>query len=138
MSERSVNPLAAVFIIYILVATACLNNGICEDVSGGFICHCSDGYQGDVCEYNYGECRCPPGAVCSQTDGGSTCIVAQSDNALLIEEPTVRNVAALDNTVNTLVEDSPVCVSVTVSLSLFIIAEFVTVKKEKRWIRNCL
>nr|ABX90059.1 hedgling [Amphimedon queenslandica] len=85
----------------------CRNGGTCENVPGGFMCHCADGYFGEMCLYNHGKCDCPPGTTCASTDAGSTCVVKQSGDNLIIDDPTVTNIVSLENTVNTLLEDPP-------------------------------
>lgn len=87
---------------------ACFNGGTCENIYGGFVCHCPSGYYGDLCDYNQEKCLCPPGTSCLQLEGGSQCVADTNGNLLLIEKPVVSNIVSLDNTVNTLLEDPPV------------------------------
>lgn len=87
---------------------ACLNGGTCENIAGGFICHCPPGYYGDLCDYNNDKCLCPHGTECLDVEGVRQCVSVVNNSSLVIEEPLVKNVIMLDNTVNTLVEDEPV------------------------------
>lgn len=61
-----------------------------------------------MCNYHHQQCLCPPGAECVDTDAGKQCVVQQSGNSLMIEDPTVTNVVSIENTINTLLEDAPV------------------------------
>lgn len=89
---------------------ACLNGGTCENIAGGFICHCPSGYYGDLCDYNNDKCLCPPGTECLEFEGVTQCVSVANSSLLVIEETLVKNVIMLDNIVNTLVEDEPVSI----------------------------
>lgn len=104
-------------LFFISIAALCRNGGTCENVPGGFMCHCADGYFGEMCLYNHGKCECPPGTTCVSTDAGSTCVVRQTGDNLMIDDPTVTNIVSLENTVNTLLEDPPV----SKNINLFIL-----------------
>ena len=82
------------------------------------MCHCSDGFFGEMCLYNHGKCDCPPGTICVSTDAGLKCIVQQSGDNLIIDDPTVTNIVSLENTVNTLLEDPPVSKNIHIYILL--------------------
>ncbi|KAJ8792662.1 hypothetical protein J1605_019881 [Eschrichtius robustus] len=51
----------------------CLNNAVCEDQLGGFLCKCPPGFLGSRCEINMDECfsqPCKNGATCK--DGANS------------------------------------------------------------------
>ena len=80
----------------------CLNGGTCENMHGGFVCHCPNGYYGDLCEDN---CLCPAGTKCSNN---SQCVAIANENNLHIKKSVVNNITLLDNIVNTLLENPSV------------------------------
>jgi hypothetical protein len=83
----------------------CLNGGSCENVHGGFICHCPDGFHGEMCEYLDEGCSCLPGTECLIIGNTTSCLGTPTGISLTIEDPVVNNIAQLDNTINTLLEN---------------------------------
>lgn len=58
------------------LANPCLNNGVCYDNYGGYICHCPNGFEGQNCELNLNECLsnpCKHGADCVDDVGSYHC-----------------------------------------------------------------
>lgn len=42
------------------LSSPCLNGGVCEDQTGGYVCNCAVGFSGDHCEVNIDECYSTP------------------------------------------------------------------------------
>lgn len=42
------------------LSNPCLNEGLCEDLTGGYACNCDVGFSGDRCEVNIDECLSAP------------------------------------------------------------------------------
>lgn len=42
------------------LSNPCLNEGVCEDLTGGYTCTCAVGFSGDRCEINIDECNSTP------------------------------------------------------------------------------
>lgn len=55
------------------LSSPCLNEGVCEDLTGGYTCNCAIGFSGDHCEVDIDECYSSP---C--LNGGS-CLDAVND-----------------------------------------------------------
>ncbi|CAI4223629.1 unnamed protein product [Auanema sp. JU1783] len=53
----------------------CQNNGTCENVVNGYICHCPRGFHGRRCQYEHSSCRKTPG-LC----GNGICVDADIDS----------------------------------------------------------
>ena len=57
-------------------AAPCGNGGTCEELAGGFRCHCRPGYAGQRCQHDVDDCLAQPclnGAVCHDGVNTFTC-----------------------------------------------------------------
>ena len=59
--------------------SACMNNGTCNEASGGFTCACASGFTGVTCESDIDECStdpppCQNGATCMNLFGSYACV----------------------------------------------------------------
>ena len=51
-------------------SSPCANNGVCADQANGYVCHCTDGWTGYMCDVSIDDCV---GVVCDSVDY-TTCV----------------------------------------------------------------
>uniref|UniRef100_A0A9J7ZWX9 Neurogenic locus notch homolog protein 1 n=1 Tax=Cyprinus carpio carpio TaxID=630221 RepID=A0A9J7ZWX9_CYPCA len=59
------------------VRNPCTNGGVCENLRGGYKCHCNPGFSGDLCQNDIDDCEpnpCSNGGVCQDRVNGFVCV----------------------------------------------------------------